>query len=144
MNEPHRKDAFCPACAVAKGRRKPYNKKRKGKEKQPRAEKPFECIHSDLMQASVPSVRINNAPSNFRYSIVYVDECTRMSWRYGLKTKDEAAQAFQVFIKTVVMPMGYRIYKLKCDPGGEFSGIFREFCRNNAIEIHYRQQQPIS
>ena len=54
MNEPHRKDAFCPACAVAKGRIKPYNKKRKGKEKQPRAEKPFECIHSDLMQASVP------------------------------------------------------------------------------------------
>ncbi len=34
------------------------------------------------------------------------------------------------------MPMGYRIYKLKCDPGGEFSGIFREFCSNNAIEIH--------
>ena len=96
-NEPHKKDSFCPACAVAKGRRKPYNKKRKGKEKQPRAEKPFECIHSDLMQASAPSVQIINAPSKFRYSIVFVDEFTRMSWRYGLKTKDEAVQAFQMF-----------------------------------------------
>ena len=128
----------------SKGRRTPYNKKRKGKEKQPRAEKPFECIHSDLMQSSVPSVQIINTPSKFRYSIVIVDEYSRTAWRYGLKTKDEAAQAFQLFIITVVMPMGYSIYKLKCDPGGEFSGIFREICRNNAIEIHYRQQQPIS
>ena len=109
-NEPHEKGSFCPACTVAKGRNKPYNKKRKGKEKQPRAEKPFECIHADLMQASVPSVQISNAPSKFRYSIVFVDEFTRMSWRYGLKKKDEAAQAFQVFIKTVGMPMGHRIY----------------------------------
>ena len=93
-NEPDKKDSFCPACAVAKGRTKPYNKKRTGKEKQPRAERPFECIHADLMQALVPSVQIIHAPSNFRYSIVFVDEYTRMSWRYGLKTKDEAAQAF--------------------------------------------------
>ena len=55
------------------------------------------------MQASVTSVQINNAPSKLRYSMVCVDELTRMAWQCGLKTKDEAAQAFQLFIKTVVM-----------------------------------------
>ena len=86
------------------------------------------------MQSSVPSVQIINAPSKFRYSIVIVDEYSRTAWRYGLKTKDEAAQAFQVFIKTVVMPMGYRIYKLKCDPRWifrHFQRILQEQCNRN-------------
>ena len=50
-------------------------------------------------------------------------------------TKDEAVQAFGLFLQIQVLPRPHRVSEVRCDPGGEFEGRFKHYCRDNSIML---------
>jgi hypothetical protein len=53
---------------------------------------PFALIHSDVWGPSPVSI-----VSGVRWFVIFVDDCTRMTWLYLLKHKDEVFRVFQSF-----------------------------------------------
>src|ERR1700738_456261 len=83
-----RTENFCVSCLEGKMDRK-YNK-----QSSTRASKKLDLIHSDLC-GPFPT----NSVSGSRYFIIFVDDATRMTWVYCLKSKgaEEVLQIFQHF-----------------------------------------------
>jgi transposase InsO family protein len=114
------KQSFCRPCLEGKQHRI-YNR-------QPsvRAKQRLELIHSDSCGPfSMPSI------SNSKYMILYIDDCTRMTWAYFLKTKSsmEVTKVFREFRASVETATGLRIQRFRSDNGKgeydnkEFKGI---------------------
>ena len=61
-----------------------------------RAPKPFMLIHSDVWG---PSPEFNN--HGFRNYVSFINDFTRMSWIYFLKTKSEILDTFCSFYKMI-------------------------------------------
>ena len=72
-------------------------------------------IHSDVWG---PSPKI--ASTGHRWFVIFVDDCTRMTWIYLLKTKDEVFSVFQAFHAMVQNQFSSKIKILRSDNGGEF------------------------
>ena len=73
-----------------------------------------------------------------RYFITFIDDHTRYTYVYLLKTKDEVFEKFKEFKSEVENQKEKRIKVLRSDRGGEyFSDIFNQFCEDNGI-IHQR------
>lgn len=53
---------------------------------------PFDLIHSDVWGSSPVTTS-----SSHHWFVIFVDDCTRMTWFYLLKHKDEVFAAFQSF-----------------------------------------------
>ena len=123
---------FCAACATTKSPLRKYNRK---KDKTTRAKKPFLRVHCDLLEAAVPSKYISHEGGNYTYALVIVCDYTRMAYSVGLQSKDEAVQAFDMFLRIQVLPRSHRVYEVRCDPGGEFEGRFKHYCRENSIML---------
>ena len=79
-------DFKCDTCIKAKSQRVSYlvswNKTNTS----------FALIHSDVWGPSPITT-----PSVHRWFVIFVDDCTRMTWLYQLKTKDEVFTIFQAF-----------------------------------------------
>jgi len=99
----------CIPCIQAKSTHKvPHTQER-------RSSHPFEIIHSDLSGISpVPS------NGNTRYYMTFIDDFTRMSWVYFLKSEDEAATAIKYFVNMVECQFSATILCFKADNGGEY------------------------
>ena len=70
--------------------------------------------------------------------MTFIDDCTRFSYVYLLKTKDEALHYFKVYKAGVENQLEKKIKRLRSDRGGEyFSNKFSEFCTVHEI-IHER------
>ena len=71
-----------------------------------------------------------------RYFITFIDDCSRYTYIYLLKHKDEAFHVFKAFKAEVENQLGKIIKILRSDRGGEyFPNDFNEFCEQNGI-IH--------
>lgn len=57
---------------------------------------------------------------NDHYFFMFIDDFTRKTWVYLLKTKDEAFAYFKEFKAMVKKQSGYVIKKLQSDKGGEY------------------------
>jgi hypothetical protein len=55
---------------------------------------PFDLIHSDVWGPAPISTKTRN-----KWFVLFIDDCTRMTWLYLLKTKDEVANVFKMFQK---------------------------------------------
>ena len=102
-------DYKCDTCIKAKSQRVSYpvslNK----------TNTPFALIHSDVWGPSpIPT------SSGHRWFVIFVDDCTRMTWLYQLKTKDEVFTIFQAFHAMVQTQFSSKIKILRSDNGGEF------------------------
>lgn len=79
-------DFQCETCILAKSHRASFplslNKK----------DTPFALIHSDVWGPS-PITTV----SGFKWLVLFVDDCTRMTWLYLLKHKDEVLGVFKSF-----------------------------------------------
>ena len=64
----------CPACSLTKKQKGKYRKKTKRQ----RSKHPYEFIHTDLMEASTESITISNETGRYKYSVVFIDDCTDM------------------------------------------------------------------
>lgn len=71
---------------MAKSHRVPYPVSFK------KCEKPFMIIHSDVWGPSPITVS-----SGIRWFVIFVDDCTRMTWLYLIKNKSEVFAVFRSF-----------------------------------------------
>ena len=76
---------------------------------------PFTLIHCDVWGLS--SITTS---SGHRWFVIFVYDCTRMTWLYQLKTKDEVFTIFQAFHDMVQTQFSSKIKILHSDNGGEF------------------------
>ncbi|KAK8951274.1 hypothetical protein KSP39_PZI003194 [Platanthera zijinensis] len=102
-------DFNCDTCIKAKSQRASYSASLN------KTNTPFALIHSDMWGPSpIPT------STGHRWFVIFVDDCTRMTWLYPLKTKDEVFTVFQTFHVMVQTQFASKIKILRSDNGGEF------------------------
>jgi transposase InsO family protein len=75
-----------------------------------------------------------------RYSMTFIDDCTKFCYVYLLKSRDEALHYFKTYKAEVENQPERKIKQLRSDRGGKyFSSEFFEFCIEHEI-IHERTQ----
>ncbi|MDV3146689.1 MAG: reverse transcriptase domain-containing protein, partial [Sweet potato little leaf phytoplasma] len=103
---------FCNHCQLAKSHRLPFSLV------ETKTTKPFQLVHSDVWGPS-PQLSINGA----RYFLLFVDDYTRFSWLYLLKSKDETLPCFLNFKKLIETQFDASIRCLQTDWGGEYRSL---------------------
>lgn len=102
----------CETCILAKSHRVPYplsfNK----------SQTPFVLVHSDVWGPS-PLTTI----SGIRWFITFVDDCTRMTWVYLMKHKNEASTIFRRFHSMISTQFNAKLRILRTDNGGEYVNL---------------------
>jgi hypothetical protein len=125
----------CKGCALGKYVRKAFPSS------EHRSKGILDLIHSDACgPMSVQSV------SGFSYYMIFIDDYSRKTWIYFLKTKDEAFYRFREFRALVENQSGRRIRVLGSDNGGAYtSNEFVEYCVVEGIKkeltVPYNPQQ---
>ena len=95
-----------------------------------RASHPFEKIHSDLKEFSVPSYH------KYRYYMSFFDDYTSYGWTVLLRHKSDAIKALRQFVAMVETQFETKIRQWQSDAGGEYkSEQFDDFLRDRGIEI---------
>ena len=115
----------CLVCVESKCVKKPY------KPVMTRSTELLELIHSDLAD-------FRNTPSRGgkNYYVYIVDDFSKYTKIYLIKTKDEASSMFMKFKAESENQLGKRIKRLRLDKGGEYSDrTLKEYCESNGI-IH--------
>jgi GAG-pre-integrase domain len=84
------KDFSCHTCIEAKSHRTSYH------DSMTKTRNPFDLVHTDVWGPS-PVISKNGN----RWYVMFIDDCTRMTWLYLLKHKDEVEKMFQEFYKMV-------------------------------------------
>jgi hypothetical protein len=77
---------FCETCVKAKSHRTSYY------DSKYKCLVPFDLIHTDVWGPS-PIM----SKSGCKWYVIFIDDCTCMTWLYLLKTKDEVDNFFQFF-----------------------------------------------
>ena len=114
------------------------------------------CIESKITKRSFPRVERNNSKlldlvhsdicelngvitrGGKRYFITFIDDYSRYTYVYLIRTKDEAFEMFKRYKAEVENQQSSRIKILRSDRGGEyFPADFSNFCEENGI-IHER------
>ena len=128
-------NSVCKGCSLGKNIKKPYplsNKKSNGI---------LDLIHSDLCGPMfAPSM------NGCIYYIIFIDDCSRKTWIYFLKTKDENFSRFQEFKNLVENQTGRHIRVFKTDNSKEFDSFkYDELYRASGIKreltVPYNPQQ---
>ena len=102
---------FCESCIYGKATRKSVPKVREGE----RAAVFGGEVHSDLWGKSPVESR-----GGKNYMDTYIDDKTRLTHVYFLRTKDEQPTAYKTYEAWVVNHMGVKIKALNSDRGGEY------------------------
>ncbi|KAL9994189.1 putative RNA-directed DNA polymerase [Helianthus debilis subsp. tardiflorus] len=122
---PSNKPLNCETCVLAKSHRHTY------KFNNTKVDSPFSLIHSDVWG---PAEVIGG--QNFRYFVLFIDDCTRMTWIYFLKNKSEVFDKFTAFYTMIQTQFTTNIQTLRSDNGGEFvNDSMKLFCQSKGI-IH--------
>jgi transposase InsO family protein len=106
-----------------------------------RASDILEIIHSDVC-----GPMNNTSLGGAKYFLTFIDDKSRKTFVYFLKSKDEVFPKFKEFKALVENQTGKRIKTLRSDNGGEYvSGAFNQFLKENGIRhqksIPYTPQQ---
>ena len=134
---PYGRPFFCASCVYAKATWKAVPKMREGE----RAEVFGGEVHSDLWgPAPVES------KGGKKYYVTFIDDKTRLTTIYLLRTKDEAPKVYKLFEAWVKTQMGARIKVLNSDRGGEYQGVaFVEYLKSKGtqqkLNVHDTPQQ---
>ncbi|KAH9751848.1 retrovirus-related pol polyprotein from transposon RE1 [Citrus sinensis] len=87
---------------------------------------PFMVVHSDVWGPSKVST-IGGA----RWFVTFIDDCSRMTWIFLMKSKDEVNSLFQRFHKMVTTQFQTQIRVLHTDNGGEYmSTAIQQFLKS--------------
>jgi transposase InsO family protein len=101
----------------------------------------LDLIHLDVcVPMSSPSL------SGYDYYVTFIDDHSRKTWIYFMKTKDEVFIRFQEFKALVENYTGMKLMTLRFDNGGEYtSKAFKDFCAGGGIKreliVLYNPQQ---
>ncbi|TYK14258.1 ty1-copia retrotransposon protein [Cucumis melo var. makuwa] len=115
----------CPICVESKFHKKPF------KPVESRTTDLLELIHSDLA-----NFRTTTSRGGKNYYVSFVDDYSRFTKIYLIKTKDEAGSMFLKFKAQSENQLRKKIKRLRSDRGGEYSDkTLKDFCESNGI-IH--------
>jgi transposase InsO family protein len=117
-------EGVCKGCAQGKNIKNPFPKR------DSKAEGVLELIHSDVC-GPMPSTSI----SGYVYYVSFIDDYSRKTWVYFLKSKDEVFRKFKEF-KALIENLSKRKIKiLRSDNGGEYtSKEFVNFCKDAGMK----------
>jgi transposase InsO family protein len=114
---------ICVPCVHGKQHRDPFPAKVSNCSKTP-----FERIHSDLHE--VPCL----TSSGYCYWLTFIDNCSRYTWIYLLKSTSEAFNAFRLFKAMVKKQYNAVIHFFHKDKGGKYIGHkWDAFCGEHGI-----------
>lgn len=99
----------CDTCILAKSHRAIYPLSMN------KSDTPFALIHSNVWGPSPLST-----VSGVRWFVIFVDDCTWMTWLYLTKHKDEVFSIFQSFHVMVQTQFSAQIRILRSSNGGEY------------------------
>ena len=89
----------------------------------------FDLINSDVCE-SMSTLSL----SDHKYYVMFIDDFSKKTWIYFLKTKGEVFARFKEFKALVENQIVKKIKVLRLDNGGEFtSNEFRDFCSQEGI-----------
>ncbi|KRX50952.1 Retrovirus-related Pol polyprotein from transposon TNT 1-94 [Trichinella murrelli] len=98
-----------------------------------RAKKQIELIHSDRC-GPMPTA----TPSDHRYMMTFIDDYSRFTVVYLLKTKDEAVDRIKDYVATLHTKFGRNPVTLRTDNGREYvNQRLRNFLREKGIEHQF-------
>ena len=118
-----RKLSFCEACVEGKQHRTKFNTSTS------RCNEILGLIHSDVCGKVDPS-----SLGGAQYFLTFIDDCSRYTWVYVLKSKDEVFEKFKEWKCITEKSLGQKIKILRTDNGGEYtSKEFEKFLRNEGI-----------
>jgi hypothetical protein len=114
----------CRGCALGK------NVKVSFQSSDSRSKRILDLVHSDVSgPMSVPSM------GGHWYYVIFIDDYSRRTWIYFMKTKDEVFSRFREFKALVENQTGKKIKVLRSDNGGEYtSNEFKKFCKKVGIK----------
>ncbi|KAA0055836.1 ty1-copia retrotransposon protein [Cucumis melo var. makuwa] len=113
----------CSICIESKFHKKPF------KPVEYRTTELLELIHSDLADFRTTASR-----GGKNYYVSFVDDYSRYTKIYLIRTKNEAVSMFIKFKAESENQLGKRIKRLRSDRGGEYSDkTLKEFCESNGI-----------
>ena len=111
----------CEICAETKITKKPCKSVT-------RESKLLNLVHSDLGGLKHTMTR-----SGKRFYVIFIDDHSRFTKLYLLRTKDEALEVFIKYKNEVENQKNKRIKRLRIDRGGEYeSNSFKDFCEKTA------------
>ncbi|CAL1361567.1 unnamed protein product [Linum trigynum] len=98
-----------------------------------RAKNVLDLVHSDLCEPDVNVKSLGGA----RYFVTFIDDHSRKTWVYTLKTKDQALDVFKQFLALVERETGKKLKCIRTDNGGEYRGPFATFCKEHGIRQQF-------
>ncbi|CAL2270507.1 unnamed protein product [Prunus armeniaca] len=109
-------DFQCETCILAKSHRVSYP---------PSCNKrlmPFDLVHSDVWGPSPVSTALG-----VRWFVLFVDDCTRMMWLYGMKNKSDVVEIFQRFYQMIqtqfMLPIKGVLHETTCPQTPQQNGV---------------------
>ena len=117
--------SFCDACQLGKIHALPYNSSSS------QTLSPLELIHTNIWG---PAPTVSN--SGYKYYIHFIDDFSRYTWIYPLRTRAEALSSFIIFKNQIEKTLDTKIKKLQSDWGGEYRP-FENYLRNNGITFQH-------
>nr|GEY90873.1 hypothetical protein [Tanacetum cinerariifolium] len=116
----------CEICFQAKMKRKPF----------PKVDRQYEILV--LVRSDICELNRQLTRGGSRYFITFIDDCSRYTYVYLLKSKDRAFETFKIYKAEVENQKGKKIQILRSDRGGEyFSTEFSSYCESQGL-IHQR------
>ncbi|EGD83144.1 hypothetical protein PTSG_12080 [Salpingoeca rosetta] len=124
----------CTTCAVTKSTRHSVSKHAE------RTQVPGERIHADIVDWTADS------PTNKRYSLVIVDEGSKLLHAVHLNAKKDAVAAFQSFLRETKLPISPTTTALQTDSdaiflGADFQAIVKKHLKQHQQSPPYTQAQ---
>ncbi|XP_022889208.1 uncharacterized protein LOC111404668 [Olea europaea var. sylvestris] len=118
-------DFKCNTCILAKSQCASYSQSMN------KRSIPFALIHSDVWGPSP-----NSIGSKVSWFVIFVDDCTRMTWLYLMKHKNEVLQVFQSFHAMIRTQFSAKLRVIRSDNGGEYDNQrFRTYFEHHGL-IH--------
>ena len=99
----------CETCVLAKSHKHLYSPSLT------RTDRPFDLVHSDVWGLAPDSNY-----HGYSYFVLFLDDCTRMSWIYFLKYKSEVFDVFVNFYNMILTQFHTGLKILRSDNGGEY------------------------
>jgi hypothetical protein len=113
----------CNVCILAKSHRTSYPVSLT------KRTKPFELIHSDVWEPAPITTQ-----SGIRWFIMFVDDCTRMTWLYTIQHKSDVYNIFPIFYHMVRTQFSLQVKIIRSDNGGEYLNFeLLNFFQDNGI-----------
>ena len=104
----YQSSVMCDTCQFSKFTRLPFSSSMS------RASKPFELVHSDVWGPTIESF------DGYKYFVIFVDDFSRTTWLYLLKSKKDVFTMFKDFHQLVITQFQSTIQNLRTDNGTEF------------------------